>query len=185
MFCHCALIISTYVPTEPRHGSSNCIGCSSLLGGFFVAFDLFVSDKGQKDIVKDLHTVNVQEALLGRHKAKVDCVGRDPDCPGPHDSRLEIRLALVDKGLHGFSFRKVQVTKEHDTKDGVPNSLVNEDLGHDLFSIKKERSLSDTCDDEPEHHTSKDICRRAISYIPWKQPSTAFWHPRLGKSSGR
>ena len=58
-------------------------------------------------------------------------MSRHPHRPGSHDGRLEIGLDLIGVIRKGFSFHQVEVTKEHATKDGVPDGLINKDLGSD------------------------------------------------------
>jgi hypothetical protein len=53
----------------------------------------------------------------------------DPDSPGPHDSRLEVGLELVGVLFKGLALHQTEVTKEHASEDGVPDGLINSNLG--------------------------------------------------------
>lgn len=52
-----------------------------------------------------------------------------PHSPGSHDGSLEIGLELLGVVVPRLSFNQVQVSKEHASKDGVPDGLINKDLG--------------------------------------------------------
>jgi hypothetical protein len=92
-------------------------------------FRRLVTKERQKDIVTNLDCVNVEKTLAWRNKGKIDGMGRNPDRPTSHDSRLEVGLELVFVLFKGLALHQTEVTKEHETKDGVPDGLINGDLG--------------------------------------------------------
>lgn len=96
--------------------------------GRFLSYVL-VSKEGKEDVVSNLNRVDVQQTLRGGNKGKVDCVGRNPNSPTSHDRSLEVCLELGHVIIPRLALDKVQVSKEHTTKNGVPNGLVDKDLG--------------------------------------------------------
>lgn len=89
----------------------------------------FVAEERQKDIVTNLDCVNVQQTLVGWNKGKIDGMGWYPDRPTSHDSRLEVGLELIGVLFPGLALHQTEVTKEHASKDGVPDGLINGNLG--------------------------------------------------------
>jgi hypothetical protein len=65
---------------------------------------------------------------MGWNKGKIDSVRRNPDSPTSHDGRLEVGLELVGVLLKGLALHQTKVTKEHASKDGVPDGLINGNL---------------------------------------------------------
>jgi len=102
---------------------------TSYLLGLFV--NRLVSKEGKENIVTNLDSVDVQQSLRWRNESKVDGVGRNPDGPGSHDGGLEISFELLGVIREGFALGKVEVSKEGASKDGVPNGLIDENLGGD------------------------------------------------------
>ena len=56
-------------------------------------------------------------------------MGRDPDGPASHNSRLKVGLDLGDVLVPALTLNKIQVSEEHTAKDGVPHGLIDKDLG--------------------------------------------------------
>jgi hypothetical protein len=88
-----------------------------------------VAKERQKDIVTNLDGVDVQQTLVGWDKSEIDGMRRNPDSPTSHDGRLEVGLELVGVLLKGLALHQTEVTKEHASKDGVPDGLINSNLG--------------------------------------------------------
>lgn len=93
--------------------------------------NLFVSKEGKENIVPNLDGVDVKQTLRWGYEGKVDSVGGDPNGPASHDGRLQISLDLVDVVIPALALYEVEVTEEHASKDGVPNRLIDKDLGSD------------------------------------------------------
>ena len=62
-------------------------------------------------------------------------MSRHPNRPTSHDCRLQIGLDLILIILKRLPLDKIQVTKEHEAEDGIPNSLINENFGSDSLGL--------------------------------------------------
>jgi hypothetical protein len=93
------------------------------LFGFFL--DLLVAQERQKHVVSNLDSVDVKQALRWWDEREIDRMGRDPDSPRSHNSSLQISLKLFRVIVERLAFGKVQIAKEHETKDRVPEQLID------------------------------------------------------------
>ena len=105
----------------------------SVGNNFFL--DALISKEREEDIVSDLDSIDVKQTLGWRNKGEVDGVRWHPHRPRSHDCRLEVALELLGVIIPRLSFRKVQVSKEHATKDGIPDGLIDKHLGGDSHGL--------------------------------------------------
>lgn len=96
---------------------------------------LLASNDREEHVEGDLHSVDKDEAVLGRDELEVDGMNNRPYFPRSLASCEEIALNLVDNGGEGVTVHQSQVSEEHSHENRAPDELVNTNLQCNMMSL--------------------------------------------------
>ena len=62
-------------------------------------------------------------------------MGRNPDSPTAHNGSLQVGLQLLNVLVKGLALEGTEVAEEHAAENGVPNRLVDQNLGRNCHGL--------------------------------------------------